>query len=195
MITDPNFSLTTLFQILFTSVFMGFGIVIPILSLIKTANLKGLHFKELFTLQGIQAVRMAGVLNLFLQIPLIYHVWQLQQPHEGIKISMDGSNMANYGAVIFYAPLLYFILSQLLWIKKLYINKKSLIALALVLLILPSKLVLNFWISLFHTDYTVNFKANDVGSVALQLLLSVVVFFFTTFLLMQLSGKMKKVLK
>lgn len=183
-------------QTLFTSLFMGFGVLVPFLSVIKTSNLKGIHFKELFILQGVQAVRFAGILNLLLQMPLMYNLYALQQPQEnGVQVSIQGGNLENYGWAIFYGPVVYFVLSQLLWIKKLYMHKILLIIFSLVLLILPSQLVLDFWVSLSFTHYSSVHRLTQFGSVGLQLLLSVIVFFFTTFMLMQFTGKMKKVVE
>lgn len=191
-----NLNTTTILQTLFTSLFMGFGILIPLFSVIKTSNLKGIHFKELFILQGVQAIRLAGILNLILQMPLMYKLYTLQQPQDnGVQVSIQGGNLENYGWVIFYGPVLYFVLTQLLWIKKMYMNKKLLIAFGLVLLILPSQFVLNFWVAQTHTRYVTAHKAAEAGAFGMQLLLSIVVFFFTTFMLMQFTGKMKKVVE
>ena len=191
-----NLNTTTILQTLFTSLFMGFGFLIPILSLIKISNLKGIHFKELFTLQAVQAVRVSGFFILLLQLPLFYNLWSIQQNQpSGMAVSVQGGNLENYGWVIFYGPVLYFVLTQLLWIKKMYMNKKLLIAFSLVLLILPSQFVLNFWVAQMHTHYVTANKAAEAGAFGIQLLLSTVVFFFTTFMLMQFTGKMKKVLK
>lgn len=189
-----DLNIIKILQTLFTSLFMGFGVLVPLFSFIKTSNLKGIHFKELFILQGVQAVRFAGILNLALQMPLMYNLYALQQPQEnGVKVSIQGGNLENYGWAIFYGPVVYFVLSQLLWIKKLYMHKILLIIFSLVLLILPSQLVLDFWVSLSFTHYSSVHRLTQFGSVGLQLLLSVIVFFFTTFMLMQFTGKMKKV--
>ncbi|MFP9115763.1 hypothetical protein ACLI1A_17615 [Flavobacterium sp. RHBU_3] len=191
-----NLNTTTILQTLFTSLFMGFGILIPLFSVIKTSNLKGIHFKELFILQGVQAIRLAGILNLILQMPLMYKLYTLQQPQDnGVQVSIQGGNLENYGWVIFYGPVLYFVLSQLFWVKKLYMHKVLLIVFSLIVFVLPSQWMLDFFVSLKYTHYKSFHKATEFGSFGLQALLSIVVFFFTTFMLMQFTGKMKKVVQ
>jgi len=189
-----NLTTTAILQTLFTAMFMGFGVLIPLFHLIKTGNLKGIAFKELFILQGIQGIRLAGILNLILQLPLMYNLYALQQPQaNGVNVSIQGGNLENYGWVIFYGPVLYFILTQLLWIKKLYTHRILLIVIALLILILPSQPVLDLWVSLTHTHYIAANRIGQLGNLAIQLTISAVIFFFITFMLMQLTGKMKKV--
>ena len=56
----------SLLTIILESIFVGFGIVIPVLSLIRTSNLKTIEVKDLFILTAVQMVRLAGILYIIL---------------------------------------------------------------------------------------------------------------------------------
>ena len=130
-----DFSVTQLLQIFVESLFVGFGILVPIITLIKTANLKALRLKELFILQAVQVVRIAGICYVLLQVPVFYDAWQLQKS----GVTVPGGIFSYFGLMLFYSPVFYLIISQCFWFKKLYIKKAALITMSILLLIIPSQ--------------------------------------------------------
>ena len=81
------------------------------------------------------------------------------------------------------------VLSQLFWIKKLYMKKAALITLALLLLILPSQRIL-----LLLTQASGKYlpDGTETGTLLLRLLLNIIVFIFVTFTIILAGGKLKK---
>ncbi|SFQ70729.1 hypothetical protein SAMN05444144_11639 [Flavobacterium akiainvivens] len=180
------------------SLFVGFGILIPIFALIRTSNLKTIQVKDLFILQAVQAVRLSGIFYAVLQIPMLYTILK---PAESATDSMVSiSYPASYLVTIFFPALAYLIISQLFWMKKMYVSKTPLIILALLLLIIPSPSVTALVSRLFADgqDYLPSswtmFTSMMPGNLAVRTLLHIVIFFFTTFTLMLLSGRLKKII-
>jgi len=182
-----EFQITQLLHVLFESLFIGFALIVPILSLLKTNNLKTLRFKELFILQGVQAIRVAGIMNLLLVLPDAYSVY-IEQHNVGVTYPVS------FQLFTFYPTLAYFILTQLFWFKKLYIKKAALITLCIVLLILPSDWMLTVLATLDapQVEYIpATWRLHTAGTLA-RVALNVMIFFFITFMLMTISGKMKQ---
>ena len=182
-----DFSVTQLLQIFVESLFVGFGILVPIITLIKTANLKALRLKELFILQAVQVARIAGICYVLLQVPVFYDAWQLQKS----GITVPGGIFSYFGLMLFYSPVFYLIISQCFWFKKLYIKKAALITMSILLLIIPSQQFMYFITSYFRTDYLPSSWTMYTGSLAIKTAINVVMFFCTIFVVMQVSGKLK----
>jgi len=182
-----DFHITQLLHILFESIFIGFAIIVPIISLIKTSSLKTLQLKELYILQGVQAVRIAGIMNFLLVVPDAYSVY-VEQHQVGVTYPVS------FQLFTFYPAVAYLILSQFLWIKKLYIKKSALIMLCIIMLILTSDWLLTILITSTtgHTEYIPSTWRMHPGATVARLGLNIVISFFITFMLMVVSGKMKK---
>jgi hypothetical protein len=182
-----DIQITPLLRILFESIFIGFAIVIPILSLAKTSNLKTLRFKELFILQAVQAIRIAGIMNILLVLPDAYSVY-IEQSTVGVTYPVS------FQIFTFYPPLAYLVLSQLFWIKKLYMNKALLVTVCVILLILTSDWFLTVLATGIggHVVLMPSSWKMHPAATAARLGLNIMIFFFITFMIMTASGKMKK---
>lgn len=192
-----EFTVTSVLKVLIEALFTGFGILVPIFALIRTSNLKTIAIKDLFILQAVQAVRLSGIVYALLQIPVIY---SMLKPAETTKAGLVSINYpTSFIVTTFFPALVYLIISQLFWIKKTYLKKAPLITLALLLLILPSQSVAALISRLFADshDYLPSswtmFTNMMPGNLAVRTLLNMVIFFFTVFTLMLLSGKLKKI--
>jgi len=181
--------LTGILKIFFESLLIGFAIILPIAALIKTSNLKTLQVKDLFILQGIQALRIAGIFYAMLHIADVYSVY-FSAPALSNGSAVGISFPVSYQLFLFYPPAMYLVLTQLFWIKKLYFKKSALITLSLILLILPSRNFIAVITALQGDDPSLAFAVFKAG-LFVRIALSVVVAFFTTFALTVLSGKLK----
>jgi hypothetical protein len=186
-----DFTVTNVLKVFLESLFVGFGILIPIVSLLKTSKLKNLAVKELFILQAVQAIRIGGIFYAVLHLPDVYRVYFQTTSIEGAVARV--SYPAQMQLQMFFKPAVYLLLTQLFWIRKLYMKKVALVVFALFLLIIP------FWfdISNLLRGYEASYHQPDSGliwgTIAKRALLNIVVFFFTVFTLMQLGGKLKKI--
>lgn len=183
---------TSILNILLTSIFIGFGIVVPILALLKTSDLTRLRFKELFILTAVQAVRVGGVLYFLLfAIEVLTVYFEAGYTH----FSYAGP----YWLYYWFPPVIYLALTQLLWIKKLFMNRWTLITLSLLMLILPSRRFISFLVSLFQNDYlpsswTMFIDKNPFTfNPYLQFILNIIVFIFIIFTIMLAGNKFKKI--
>ena len=176
----------SLLAIILESIFIGFGLLIPIISLIRTSDLRNIQIKELFILTGVQMVRLAGL--------LYFTLW-------AIDLSKSRITGPYWWAYIF-TPGLYLILSQFFWIKKSYMKKAALITLALMLLVMPS-LGQNYerfviLTTSLHRDYLPSGWDGDtliwgyIASVTLEYVLNIIVFAFINFAVIFASGRLKK---
>lgn len=178
-------SITDIFNILLKSIFVGFGFIIPILALIKTSNLKALEVKDLFILTSVQAIRVSGIIYFVLALVAVYPFFANDGSVGGVNVDFTG-----YGLNLLFSPLMYLLLSQLFWIKKLYMKKAALITLAILLLILP------------HVRFLSSVKTFSLGSLTTVLsvfnmtniilwALNIIVFIFIIFTIILLGGKLK----
>ena len=189
-------SITDILNILLKSIFVGFGFVMPILALIKTSNLKALQVKDLFILTSIQAVRLAGIIYFILAVKDLYPLYFGGDSYE--QVNVDYTNlMVNW----MFAPALYLLLSQVFWIKKIYMKKKALIVFSVLVLILPSYFVLQVLlrsIFIFTTSdrdylpsYWIMYEKGFGISPVLGFVLNIIVFIFIIFTIILLGGKLK----
>ncbi len=162
----------------------------PIVTLLRTSNLKKLAFKEAFILTGVQVLRFVGILYFILFCIDAYLQYTTSSSNAG-TVSVVPPMFGPYWIYYWFSPLMYLLLSQLFWIKKLYIKKVALITLAIMLLILPSQRFVVF-ITSFHRDYLPSSWIMYSGNMALQVLLNIVVFIFAVFTVMIATGKLKK---
>lgn len=172
------------------SVFIGFGIVIPIVALLRTSNLKKLAVKEAFVLTGVQVLRIAGILNFILFCVDAY--FQYNKPYSvAMGVTLESPMFGPYWLAYWGSAAMYLLLSQLFWIKKLYIKKAALITLSIMLLIFPSQRLLIMLTSM-HRDYLPGNWMMYQGNVGLQILLNIIIFIFMVFAVMTAIGKVKK---
>lgn len=175
---------------LLQSVFTGFGIVMPIVALLRTSNLKTLSFKEAFVLTGVQVLRITGILYFILFCVDAYLQYNTSSANAG-TVSVVPPMFGPYWFYYWFSPLMYLLLSQLFWIKKLYMKKAALITLSIMLLIFPSQRLLII-LTTFQRDYLPSNWTMYQGNIALQVLLNIIVFIFTIFTVMIATGKLKK---
>ena len=178
-------SVSDLLNILLKSIFVGFGFVIPILVLIRTSNLKALEAKNLFILTAVQAVRISGIIYFILAFVAAYPLFAHSSPTGASGVKIDFTNYALY---LMFSPLMYLLMSQLFWIKKLYMKKAALITLSILLLILPSAVFLAIAQS---KDYVSVLKTTFSGVEILKTAISCMVFIFVTFTIILIGGKLK----
>lgn len=184
-----NFSIL---NALLQSVFTGFGIVIPIVALLRTVNLKKLAVKEAFVLTAVQVLRLAGILYFILFCVDAYLQYNATHKAEQVVV-IQSPLFGPYWFAYWGSPVMYLLLSQLFWIKKLYIEKAALITLAVLLLLLPSQRVISFiTFSLLNNDYLPSSWTMYHTNTLFQVLLNVVVFVFVVFAVMTATGKVKK---
>lgn len=187
-------SISDILNIILESIFIGFGIVIPIFVLaMRTSNLKAIAFKELFILTAVQTVRIAGILYFVLWL---VHSWeQYNDPVVTGGMPFKDKLFGPFWLVYLFSPLMKFFLSQLFWIKKLYFKKAALITFALLLVILPSQRVLVFVASLNSKDYLPSAWSLSTGDMLIEIALNIVVFIFIVIPILLGSGKLKKILE
>jgi len=100
-----------------------------------------------------------------------------------VKVDMNG-----YGMQIIFAPLMTLIITQFFWFKKLYMKRKALIVLPLLLLIVPSALFLK----IAQAENVVPIlKAAFSWQEIVKTIISIIIFFFITFTIVLLGGKLK----
>jgi len=170
----------SILNVILRSIFIGFGFLVPFISLINTNNIPKLKFKDLFVLTAVQAVRVGGIIYFILFIIESY----LRQDY--VKL------YGNYWILYWFSPLMYLLLSQLFWVKKLYFKKSALITLALLLLVLPSQLFLAM-VNAVYRNQPVSSLQLSVGNILLEFVLSVIVFIFIIFTIMLAGNKFKKI--
>ncbi|AWH84809.1 hypothetical protein HYN59_06580 [Flavobacterium album] len=187
-------SISDILNIILESIFMGFGIVIPIFVLaMRSSNLKAIAFKELFILTAVQTVRIAGILYFVLWL---VHSWeQYNDPVVTGGMPFKDKLFGPYWPVYLFSPLMKFVLSQLFWIKKIYIKKAALITFALLLAILPAQRVVVFIASLATKDYLPSAWTLSTRDTIVEIALNIVVFIFIIIPILLGSGKLKKVLE
>jgi len=184
-----EFAALKLLKSFIDGLFIGFCIVIPILSFIKT-NLKTLHLKELFILQAIKAVRIAGILYALTYLHEVNLVY-FQKASAADAIAPAKLLPSAYLSYMFYPPLAYLLLTQLLWIKKAYTNKAALLILCLILLIAPQWFFIMFLLHISEMDYYQPDSLLLLGNMLRNTFQGLFVLFSITFILMLLSGKLK----
>jgi len=182
---EPNFD--TVIKALLLSIFIGFGIVIPIVSLVKTSNLKSIEFKNLFIFTGVQLVRITGILYFVLWLLDLYRNYA---QYDTNKAGVDYTLFGPLWLVFWMPPILYFVLSQVFWIKKLYLKKSALITFALLLFILPFQKLWVIVSTLINEHHRVTEAAPAYTTVA-GVALNVVIFIFMVIIIILMSGKLK----
>ncbi len=178
-------SVSDLLNILLKSIFVGFGFVMPILVLIKTSNLKALEVKNLFILTAVQAVRVSGIIYFVLAFVAAYPLFAHSSPIGASGVKVD---FTSYALFLMFSPLMYLLISQLFWIKKLYMKKAALITLSILLLILPSSMFLAIAQS---QDVVPVIKNTFSGVEILKGAISCTVFIFVILTIILIGGKLK----
>lgn len=178
-------SVTDILNVLLRSVFIGFGILIPLLAVMRTSDLKKLEFKDLFILTAIQLVRIAGIIYFILGVVAVYPLFFNTGPAAAGAVKVD---LSAYGMQIIFAPLMTLIITQFFWFKKLFMKRKALIVLPLLLLIIPSALFLKIAQS---EDFAPVLKAAFSWQEIVKTVISIIIFFFITFTILLLGGKLK----
>lgn len=166
----------------------GFGLVIPFTALIKTSDIKKIAIKQLFVLTGIQVIRIAGIGYFILWVA--ENIIAYSAPINGavpVQVKLFGP----YWVLAWFAPLMYLLLTQAFWFKKLYMNRPALIVLAILLLVLPSQRFIAYLTSLYN-DYLPSSFIMYQGSIILELFLNCVVFTFIVFAILLGTGKLKQ---
>lgn len=183
---------TSIFNLILGSIFIGFGFVIPIVALLKTSDLKKLKFKELFILTAVQAVRVSGIIYFVLWLVQMYFLYSkhLEDPAE--IYSFENRLFGPYWLIYWFPPLMYLLLSQLFWIKKLYLRKPALITLCVLLLVLPSQRFLIF-ITAFHRDYLPSSWSMCQSDLIVEFALNIIVFIFIIITIMLAGNKFKHI--
>ena len=174
-------------DILLKSIFVGFGVIIPILKLTKSSDLKIIAIKDAFVLTAVQVLRVAGLLFFILWCIESYINYMPafgNNPKESFLYDY-------YFWLHWYSPLMYFVISQLFWIKKLYLKKAALITLSLFLLILPSQFLLGILVTNAR-DYLPSSWTMYTINPLLHFVLNIIVFIFIIIPVMLLTGKLKK---
>lgn len=178
-------------DILLKSIFVGFGVVIPILKFTKSSDLKTIAVKDTFVLTAVQVLRIAGLLFFFVWLANVYDLSLKPVSDHGTTLSFTNRLFGPYWLHYAFSPLMYLLLSQLFWIKKLYLKKTPLITLAILLLILPSERILII-VTSFHRDYLPSSWAMYTINPVLHFVLNIIVFIFIIIPVMLLTGKLKK---
>lgn len=172
------------------SVFIGFGIVIPIVALLQTSNLKKLAVKEAFVLTAVQVLRVAGIIYFMLFCVDAYLQYRASTAGIG-NVSVQPPMFGQYWIYYWSSPLMYLLLSQLFWIKKLYMKKAALITLSIMLLLLPSEKLIII-ITSFHRDYLPSSWTMYNSTFLPEVILNIIIFIFMVFAVMTATGKVKK---
>jgi len=182
---EPNFD--SVIKALLLSVFIGFGIVVPILSGARSSNLKTIEFKNLFILTAVQLVRISGILYFVLWLLDLYKNYaQYDTNKPGVDYTLFGS----LWLVFWMPPILYFLLSQVLWFKKIYTRKVPLITFSILLFILPFQ---KLWIIIsgLFNEYHRLTEPSPAFTVIAGVALNVIIFTFLVITLILMSGKLK----
>jgi hypothetical protein len=182
---EPNFD--SVIKALLLSVFIGFGIVVPILSGARSSNLKTIEFKNLFILTAVQLVRISGILYFVLWLLDLYKNYA---QYDTNKPGVDYTLFGPLWLVFWMPPILYFLLSQVFWFKKIYTRKSAFITFSILLFILPFQ---KLWIiisGLFNEYHRVT-EASPAFTVIAGVALNVIIFTFLVITLILMSGKLK----
>lgn len=179
-------------MILLQSILMGFGIVIPILSLVRTSNLKTIAVKDLFILTAVQMVRIAGILYAIVFLVQTYEMYNARAENSWPG-AIENMLFGPYWFVYWFPPAMTLLLSQLFWIKKLYYKTVARIVLALFLLVLPSARLMVFIANMGKGEMNAIKFSSVTPFSALEAALNIIVFIFITFAVMLSSGKLKKI--
>lgn len=171
---------TSILNLILRSIFVGFGFVVPVAALLKTSNLDKLRFKELFILTGVQAVRLGGILYFLMFLIQTYFNWDY--------VKLYGSNQLYY----WYSPIMYLLISQLFWIKALYTKRYTLVAIAVLMLLLPSAKLL-LLVGSMQRDYLPATWSMYSMDPFIELPLNIIVFIFIIITIMLAGGKFKKI--
>lgn len=183
---------TSILNILLRSIFVGFGFVIPIVALLKTSDLTKLKFKDLFVLTAVQAVRIAGPLYFVLWFVQMYLSFNNSVEAPAGRFSIENTLFGPYWLIYWFPPLMYLLLSQVFWIKKLYMRKTALITFCILLLILPSQRFVNILTAL-HRDYLPSSWSMHIGDMLIEFVLNIIVFIFIMFTIMLAGNKFKQI--
>ena len=180
---------TSIISILLKSIFIGFGFAIPIISLLKTSKLKTIEFKELFILTAVQTLRISGIL--YFVMFCIHALVDYYRVHSGNQaVVVQSPFFGPYWIIKWVEPAMYLLLSQLFWIKKLYLKKASLITFSILLLLLPSKRLL-LMLQTYSRNHLSPGSVLPAGTILLELLLNCIVFIFIIITIMLATGKLK----
>jgi hypothetical protein len=172
------------------AILIGFGILIPVFSLIKTSNLKTVEVKNLFILTGVQTARIAGLLYFIIWAVDTFNFYSdaisIPGGFEIIKATILGKLWMLY----WLPPVFCLMLTQVFWIKKMYIKKSALITFAIFILILPSYLFIRL-LSMVDGKDIGDAAQPPISQSAIYYAISIVIFFFITFAIMLMGGKLK----
>ncbi|MFD2602549.1 hypothetical protein [Flavobacterium suzhouense] len=177
-------SITDILNILLKSIFVGFGFIIPILTLLRISDIKTLQIKDLFILTAVQTVRISGIIYFILAAVAVYPLLMHDNSMAG-NVKVDFGGFAMY---ILFSPIMTLVITQLFWIKRLYMKKGSRITLSFMLLLLPSAVFLAIAKS---QDFMPALKATLSGPEILKTLISCIIFIFITFTIILMGGKLK----
>lgn len=175
------------------SIFIGFGIVIPILVLSKTYGEKKVKLKQIFIHTSLQAVRVAGVVYFILYLLQSLLLYNQQSPTiaEARKQAfMFGEDWLYY----WYPPLIILLLTQVWWVKKIALKKTALVTFGLMLLILPvlTSERVAVLLSGFYRDYVpADEWSFPILTLLAELAINTIVFIFIIFTIMNIGGKFK----
>ena len=179
-------------MILLESILTGFGIVIPILSLVKTSNLKTIAVKDLFVLTAVQMVRITGIVYAIMFLVQTYEIYS-NRAQNSWPGATENMLFGAYWFVYWFPPAMSLLLSQLFWVKKLYYKNMPRIVLALFLLVLPSTRLMVLIASMGKGEMNAIKFSSVTPFSALEVALNIIVFIFITFAVMLSSGKLKKI--
>ncbi|MDV6169042.1 hypothetical protein R1T16_11435 [Flavobacterium sp. DG1-102-2] len=178
-------TVTEILNLLLRSVFIGFGFLIPLFAVMRTSDLKKLEFKDLFILTAVQLVRISGILYFVLAAVAAYPLFFSTGPAAAGAVKVD---LSGFGMQIIIAPVITLLITQFFWFKKLYMKRKALIVLPLLLLIIPSALFIKIAQS---QDFAPVLKAAFSWQEIVKAIISIIIFFFITFTIVLLGGKLK----
>lgn len=179
-------------EIVLKSIFIGFGIVVPILVLSKTFDGKKIKLKQIFIETSLQTVRVAGIVYFLLY--LLQSLLLNQQITTIIEARKQAMMFGEDWLYYWYQPLIILLLTQLWWVKKFALKKTALVTFGLMLLVLPvltsERVVILF--SGFHRDYM---PADDwsfpILTILAEIAINTVIFIFIVFIIMNITGKFK----
>lgn len=180
-----------IFNLLLKSIFVGFSFIIPILIFVKTSNLKALRLKDMFVLTSVQVVRVAGILYAVFFLLNTYLIY-LDRANAGewgpwsVKIMLFGEHSIMY----WFPPLMFVLLSQLFWIKRVYVKKPILVVIAILMLILPSYRLVLFFINL-GKGYNSIIWTFYPPATPFEIALNIIVYIFIVFTILLIGGKLK----
>jgi len=186
------YSFISIITLLLKSILVGFSFVMPVVCLLKTSNLKLIRNRDLFILVSVKLLRFVGILYFVFIVKDLFIEYFDQTSYLQTNTSYEV-----YIYYTLYTPLLYLILSQLLWFKKMYMNKVALAVLSMLMIILSSQMFLTVMSNLFssHNDYlpsswrmyVLGFNINPIVEIALN----IIVYIFITFTIILMGGKLK----